>query len=254
MRHRPVAPLAAITALLLGCGEPVEPRAPEISPSAAPTGPTVPVPSVTATEAPPPKGVIPVLAPLVTDARPACDIAADLRKEADSLHAKGRSYKALRLIASADAQCPKTAPGSGATKVSALSALGRDAEAQALAKEILAATPPDPAAVTAARAVTAKTAQASPPAADTLLTQALTAHKSGDSDARSKLDRAVVRFEQDTSDVPRPFLDTGARGALAVSRDGATAVFASGAAAVLYDAKDLRPRDRGEAHGHPLRH
>lgn len=241
MRLRPLVPFAAFAALSLGCGEPVEPRAPELSPADS-AGPTVPVPSVTATEAPPPKVTTPVLPPLATDSRAPCDVAADQRKEADSLHAKGRSYKALRLVETADAQCPRTASSSWATRVDALSKIGRDTAAQALAKEILASASPDPAAATAARAAQAKTPPSSPPAADALLAQAITAQKSGAADARLQLDRAVVRFEQETAETPRPFLDIGSKDPLAISRDGATALFATGTLAVLYDLKELRPR------------
>lgn len=239
MRSSVLGPLLALGALAIGCHETVDVRAPDPAGTAPPT---VPVPSVTATETPAPKDPTPVLLPLAADARPACDAAAELRKKADLLHGQGRSYRALRTIESADSRCSKSASDSWATRLDALSKLGMDTEAQALAKEILAAASAPPAAATAARAVAAKSPPASPPSGQALLAQALTAKKSGAADAQNQLDRAVARLAQEASEPPRPFLDQGGHDALALSRDGATAVLSSDNAAIFYDTKDFRPR------------
>lgn len=240
MARRLRALLLTAAALASGCGEPVEPAAPLHEPP-PPAGPAVPVPTGSAEAQAPLPFSTPVLAPLARDARPPCEIAKDTRKSADLLLAKGRSYKALRLVERADRQCPSTAQASWGTRLDALQKLGRDDAAKDLAKAILAAPPGDGSFVASAKAVLAKAPGAAPPAADTLLASALAARQSGAADARAQLDRALVRLELDTSKAPEPFFDAGERRALSLSGDGTTAAIASGNTVVLLDAKTLHP-------------
>ncbi len=242
MAPRLRALLCASAALLAGCGEPVEPAVPSLEPPPPASGPAVPVPTATAQEDARPASTTPVLPPLAKDARPPCDIAKETRKGADLALGQGRSYRAVRLVEKADRQCPSNASLSWGTRLDALGKLGRDDAARELAKEITASATADATVATSARAVLAKAPAATPPSADTLLTSALAAQTSGALDARAKLDRALVRLEQETSKAPEPFLDTAERKPLAISNDGATVAVGIGNTVVLLDAKTLRPQ------------
>ncbi len=229
-----IRPRAVLFSLLFSlntaaCAEPPVPETPaiEIPPSASNTSKPAVLP-------------VPMLAPL--SFRPPCDIAVDIRKNADVALSKGRPYKAIRAIAQADKRCPASASTSYRTRLGALDRLGQDEGARALAKEILAAPSPEPAAAADARAALAKPLPPAPPAADVLLATALAAVKSGAADARTQLDRALIHLEQEGRTTASVFVDVGAREPLALSPDGATAVIAGGKAAILTDTKDLLPK------------
>jgi WD40 repeat protein len=226
--------------LASGCVEAASPAIP--APLPGEPQPMVAIPTSTAVAAAGTAPATAALAPLARDGRPPCDAAAATRKEADLALAQGRAYKAVRAIAAADKKCPATAQASWRTRLDALSALGRDDAARALAREIGAAPSPDPATATAARAALARPPPAAPPAASTLIAAALAAQRSAAMDARAQLDRGLVRLEQETSESPRAFFDLGERKALAISADGASAVLSAGNLVLLIDAKDLSPR------------
>src|SRR5262245_17384527 len=107
---------------LVGCGDPIEPAVPQVPSSGGPIVIAPPRPA----DPPAPSPEIPVLASLAAGARPPCDAAADLRKQADLALAQGRAYKAVRSIETADKKCPTTAQASWKTRLDALSKLGRD--------------------------------------------------------------------------------------------------------------------------------
>ena len=226
--------------IAVGCSDPPAPQAPtDEGPAPTVVIAAPPASAENVVNVPPP-----VLAPLPVGARP-CDAAAERRKAAEQALAAGRAYRALRGIAKADKECLNTAQSSWKTRLVALGQLGRDDAARALAREVLAATSPDPASAAEARAVLAKAAPATPaapPAAQALVTSALAAHKSGAVDARAQLDRALSRLEQEVSAAPTAHFDVGQREALAISHDGAAAVISQGHTAIVIDTKDLSPR------------
>jgi WD40 repeat protein len=195
--------------------------------------------TATATAAPAPVLALP---PIPVDARPACDIAAEARSGAEQQLAQGRAYKALRAIEAADRRCPSSAQTSWRARLEALSALGKDEAARALAAQIAASASADPAAVTAAKALLAKTPAPPSGSADALLASAIAAHQSKAKDARAQLDRALARLEIETGKTPIAFLDVQERKPLALSGDGKTAVLAQDKLAIVADAKTLAPR------------
>lgn len=229
---------SAACLLALSCGEtpPSElPLASPKNPSFSPL-PTLPGASQSAGSSGLPN---PQLAPLAADKRAPCDIAATERTKAAELLGKGRAYRALRLIARADTKCPAGASTSWSVRLKALDQIGRNDEAIALAKEILASPSADPAAVNAARAVSQKTPN-SPAAADTLVAAAVAASARGDADARLQFDRALVQIERETNTKPAVWLDTRTpRRPLALSRDGSLALLGHGTTASLASARDL---------------
>ncbi|MFO0591389.1 MAG: WD40 repeat domain-containing protein [Polyangiaceae bacterium] len=246
--RRARALLFAPLGLLAACTETVPPHAPELSPPSS-TAPTVNVASPTAEPVAMTPFATPVLPPLTRDDRPACEIAKDARKNADSALTAGRNYRALRLVEKANRLCPSDAALSFATKLDALSKLGLDDAARDLAKQITASPGADAAAQAAAKTALARAPLTPPPSGESLLTAALAAHKSSAADARAQLDRAVARLEQEASGKARVYVDESERDPLALSNDGATVALGDGNTVLLVDAKTLRPQrffDLGE--------
>lgn len=79
-----------------------------------------------------------VAAPPAPD--PKCDVAATERARVPGLLAQGRIGRTVRVLERADALCPKTAPETWGALVTTLAELGRDEEAQQLAR-IIAGSP-----------------------------------------------------------------------------------------------------------------
>jgi WD40 repeat protein len=177
-----------------------------------------------------------------------CEVAAVQRARVPGLLAEGKLDRTVRVIARADALCPKSAPETWGALVTALADLGKVADARRVADAIDAAAGSSEAARTAAREARAA---GEPGDVAALLAAGRAAKQAGDSAGAQRLfDRALAAVESDgvTRVAAAPPLEA-ADGPIALGSGGQKVAIASGDAVSIRDQREgLRETARLEGH------